>query len=170
MICSTLSGKLAVKHPILGILCREDGYVFRHNTMKKGQPYEWSKGTLGSSKNQYRCFTVYLKRKCFLVHRLIAECLIPNPEHKPTVDHLDRNPQNNVKSNLRWATMKEQVENSSIVLNRMDYGVRACDDFKAYIHNRYLFQKNKDPEAMRLKNRRSSQRFRDKRKEKEQRA
>ena len=144
MICSTLSNKLAIKHPVHGILCREDGYVFRHNTMKKGQPYEWSKGSLKKGGREYYCYAVYIRHKAFLVHRLIAECFIPNPDHKPTVDHLNRDATDNRVCNLRWASYKEQVENSGIVLNRTDYGARACEDLKTYCHNRHIAIKEKE--------------------------
>ena len=33
---------------------------------------------------------------------------IDNPEYKLTVDHIDKNKQNNCVTNLRWATMREQ--------------------------------------------------------------
>lgn len=45
------------------------------------------------------------------VHRLIALTFLENPENKPTVDHIDRNPKNNNLSNLRWATYSEQNKN-----------------------------------------------------------
>lgn len=47
-----------------------------------------------------------------LLHRIVAEAFIPNPENKPTVDHIDSNPLNNCADNLRWATFEEQRANA----------------------------------------------------------
>lgn len=49
------------------------------------------------------------KTKTFLVHRLVAQTFIPNPDGKPCVNHIDFNPKNNSVQNLEWVTQRENV-------------------------------------------------------------
>ena len=55
------------------------------------------------------------KTKDFLIHRLVAETYILNPDNKPQVGHIDDNPKNNCWDNLYWTT----------ALNNCNYGNRA---------------------------------------------
>ena len=57
-------------------------------------------------------------------HRLVAKEFIDNQENKPTVDHIDKDKQNNCVTNLRWATYKEQtihVHENMIFLKPINY-------------------------------------------------
>lgn len=48
--------------------------------------------------------------KVVKIHSLVAKQFIPNPNNKPTVNHKDRNKENNDVSNLEWATHSEQQQ------------------------------------------------------------
>ena len=58
------------------------------------------------------------KQRSFLVHRLVACTYIPNPENKPTVNHINENKEDNRVENLEWATMKEQVQHGTSLERR----------------------------------------------------
>ena len=75
------------------------------------KPYKNNKG--------YECVDLWdNNHKKKLVHRLVAEAFIPNPEHKKVVNHKDGNPLNNKIDNLEWCTYSENMLHSFRVLGR----------------------------------------------------
>ena len=56
-------------------------------------------------------------RKSKLLHRLIAEMFIPNPDNLPCIDHINRNRLDNRVENLKWCTKAENNRNTARSLN-----------------------------------------------------
>lgn len=72
-VYSTLSGKLAGKHPTLGVLVSEDGMVLnRLRSYWKPIRYGWTKG----SKHNDGYLHVMVNHKSYLVHRLVMETFV----------------------------------------------------------------------------------------------
>ena len=57
-----------------------------------------------------------------LIHRLVAEAFIPNPNNYPIINHKDENPSNNHADNLEWCTQEYNcnygTRNERILANR----------------------------------------------------
>lgn len=134
-------------HPTLGILVCTDGHVM---VPKSGtHAAHWTYGVVSGRGYRYVC----IKEKKYLVHRLVAEAFIPNPNCYKEVDHINRDKSANSSANLRWVSRKENLDNTDRVdASLAKYGVRKCEDSTSYC--RELRKKNPDyAERLRASNR-----------------
>ena len=70
---------------------------------------------------------VYIGKKLYYVHRLVANCFIENPFLYNVVNHKDENKTNNCVANLEWCTQwyncnygsrNERISKSNKIMNR----------------------------------------------------
>ena len=82
---------------------------------KNGHYQGYNEKILKMGTNNSKYYMVVLckngKTNAKLVHRIVAEAFIPNPDNKPCVDHIDTNIYNNNVNNLRWCSQKENCLN-----------------------------------------------------------
>lgn len=66
------------------------------------------------SKKGYRVVNLTTNGLCrrLLVHRLVAQAFIPNPDNRPMVNHKNGDKTDNCLRNLEWATHAENVEHA----------------------------------------------------------
>ena len=84
-----------------GVVCN---HKYRGKVLKGGKDQNGYRHLILCNKDR--------KRKTALVHRLVAEAFIPNPDSLPQVNHLDENKLNNRVDNLEWTTHKENTQYS----------------------------------------------------------
>ncbi len=62
-------------------------------------------------------------QKKYMVHRLVAQAFIPNPNNLPFINHKDENKQNNHTNNLEWCDAKYNT-NYGTCIERRSYKQR----------------------------------------------
>jgi len=67
-----------------------------------------------SSDYKLSAVNYYLNR---LIHRMVAQTFLPNPDNKPVVNHKDTDVLNNSVSNLEWVTYKENMNTAKTLEN-----------------------------------------------------
>lgn len=85
-------------------IVNRDGSVYSKRLRKNLKTHNRGNGYL-----QYRLVNDDGRVVAMSAHRLVAICYIPNPESKPTVNHINRIKTDNRVENLEWATYPEQM-------------------------------------------------------------
>ena len=119
--------------------------------------------TLHTDKDGY--LSAYLcsnsKVKGFLVHRLVAQAFIPNPDNLPIINHKDENPSNDNVDNLEWCTAKYNsnygTRNDRIRATRLRNGTNTGLSREEY--QKKWYQENK--EKIREHNQKNKDKIRD---------
>jgi hypothetical protein len=85
----------------------ENGEIFGVVSGKWRKPYK-------TTTSDYLTIDLWKDGKRYkrLLHRLVAEAYVPNPENKPEVDHKDDDIYNFKADNLQWLTHKENLHKS----------------------------------------------------------
>ena len=95
------------------------GYENLYNISNLGNVFSiQSKRNIKQTKNSKGYLIVGLcknkKRKSCLIHRLVAEAYIDNPNKLPEINHKDENPLNNTITNLEWCTHKYNMNYNNL--------------------------------------------------------
>lgn len=151
------------EHPYLcGVIVGSNGEIFVPKGAR-GANAHWTFGYKNSGGHLQVCY----EHKKYMVHRLVADTFIPNPECKSYVDHINRSKTDNRVENLRWVTRSENNRNSPQVDKVTSEGrmhsweVKNENDLKKYYRQRFknYYTKNKEKVLKRQRERRKQRKM-----------
>lgn len=100
----------------------DDGKIYNAITSRE------LKGTYAT--NEYHTVQLMIdgRSRSFLVHRLVAQAFLENPNNYPVVDHINQNKHDNRVENLRWVTASQNAQNVDRTVVRGARGARMEED------------------------------------------
>ncbi len=116
------------------------GFEGLYQINRKGQVWsvkskKFMKPTLQINRNGTKYFRIELRKdkaRCmFYLHRLLGLQFIPNPLGLPQIDHIDIDGLNNCLDNLRWVSVRTNINNRTLKSKSGEKNIRACG--KSYI-------------------------------------
>ncbi len=84
----------------------EDGKIYNKKTK------HFLNGSVFNNGYRFVSLSIDNKSKNYLVHRIVAQAFIPNPNSLPIVNHIDGNKLNNHKENLEWVTNRQNTQHA----------------------------------------------------------
>lgn len=112
----------------------------------------------GKKKNGYLYVILWKegKYKTCLVHRLVAQAFLENPNNYSCVNHKDENKENNCVENLEWCDAKYNINHGTCIQRRvanMDYKTKVANtDYKAIAEklSRQVYQYDKNHNLIKI--------------------
>lgn len=89
------------------------------------------------------------KTKCILVHRLIAQVFIPNPNNLPQVNHINEDKTDNRVENLEWCDRKYNINygngiSKRVKTNKENGTYKKVGEINSKIRSKSILQFSKD--------------------------